>query len=135
VTVARSRRRGGASAADERVRISEELRHIQQDLSYHQAWLAIESADVAAAYAKLVAETRQVAGGQIRQAWLASPIESDDGMNMPDLGLGALAATEARYLLAASDELSTQPTFWRRWRRKRAQPDLLTGVGGSPHSL
>jgi hypothetical protein len=114
--VRRRRDSDAAVAADERVRISEALRLVQQDLSYYSAWMATESARVAAAYCSLVADTRRVAGQQIHIAWTTPAPKKDEGMNMPDLGLGQLAAPEATFLAAVADHLSWWPH--RRWRRR-----------------
>jgi hypothetical protein len=115
--VVRRRRSGSAAvAADERVRISEELRSVQHDLSYYSAWTATESASVATAYRHLAAETRRIAGTQIHEAWLAPPARNDGNMNMPDLGLGELVPVEAAFLAVVADDLSLWPH--RRWRRK-----------------
>lgn len=101
------RRRGGTPevAADERVRISEDLRKVQERLAYYGAWMKTESSAVAATYETLVAETRRIAGGQIHEAWMAPPISTDDQMNMPNLGLGALKTTEDAYLAAVARQL------------------------------
>lgn len=110
------RRRGGdlSVAADERARISEDLRKVQEDLSYFSAWMGTESPRVAASYRGLVAETRRVAGQQIHTAWSEAPVAADNGMNMPDLGLSELQPWEQAFLSAASDHVSIAP--WRRWR-------------------
>ncbi len=107
------RRRGGTAevAADERVRISEDLRKVQEQLAYYEAWIKTESSDVATAYETLVAETRRIAGRQIHEAWKIAPISSDEAMNMPDLGLAALKPSEDAYLTAVARHLS----WWRRW--------------------
>ena len=113
--VVRRRRSGDPSTeADERVRISEELRKVQADLSYYRAWMGTESSRVASTYRALVVEVRRVAGQQIHDAWAEAPISEDKGMNMPDLGLSLLDESEAAFLAAASDHLSFVP--WRRWR-------------------
>ena len=102
------RRRGGTPkvAADERVRISEDLRKVQEQLAYYGAWMKTESPAVAAAYDTLVADTRRIAGGQIHDAWMTAPMSTDDGMNMPDLGLAALKPSEDAYLAAVAHHLS-----------------------------
>ena len=113
--VVRRRRSGDPSTeADERARISEELRKVQADLSYYGAWMNTESSRVASTYRALVAEVRRVAGQQIHDAWAEAPISEDKGMNMPDLGLSQLDESERAFLAAASDHLSFVP--WRRWR-------------------
>jgi hypothetical protein len=114
--VVRRRRSGdGSTEADERARISEELRQVQADLSYYGAWMGTESPRVASTYRDLVVEVRRVAGRQIHDAWAEAPVREDKGMNMPDLGLGQLDEAEKSFLSAASDHLSFVP--WRRWRR------------------
>jgi hypothetical protein len=112
------RRRGGdkSAAADERFRISEELRKVQADLSYYSAWMGTESPRVAASYRRVVAETRRVVGRPIHDAWSEVPIDDDSGMNMPDLGLAELEQWEKAFLSAAGDHLSLVP--WRRWKRE-----------------
>ncbi len=94
------RRKGGEAevAAEERVRISEELREVQQQLAYYGAWIRTESPRVAAAYARLVSETRRIAGRRINEAWRLDPMTTDEGMNMPDLGLAELDASKDAYL-------------------------------------
>jgi hypothetical protein len=119
--VVRRRRVGEvAVAAEERVRISEDLRRVQEQLSYFAAWMAIESGRVAAAYRHLVAETRRIAGSQIHRAWLESPITEDAGMNLPDIGIAELVPAESAYLAAVSDHLSWWPQ--RRWRPQQYWP-------------
>ena len=108
--IVRRRRSGGAGvAAEERIRISEDLRHVQEQLSYHSAWMATESKRVAVAYRHLVAETRRIAGAQIHEAWLQPPATTDEAMNMPDLGLRQLGSAESAYLDAVADHLSWWP--------------------------
>lgn len=106
------RRRGGSPeiAADERFRISEDLRIVQERLAYYGAWMRTESPAVAAAYEALVTETRRIAGRQIHDAWAIAPASKDEQMNMPDLGLGALKPSEDAYLAAVVRHL--------RWSRR-----------------
>jgi hypothetical protein len=92
------RRRDPADEATERLRISSELRRVQEDIAYYRVWLRGESSAVADAYDKLVADTRAVAGKAMHDAWLQPGVSSDAGMNMPDLGLGQLEAPRAAYI-------------------------------------
>jgi hypothetical protein len=114
------RRRGGDGAvgADERARIAEGLQKVQEDLSYFTGWVGTESPRVANAYRELVRQTREIAGSQMREAWLAEPNTTDAGMNMPDIGLQHLAASEQKFLNEASNNLVSLPT--RLWRRSAA---------------
>ncbi len=101
------RRRGGSPevAADERVRISQDLRRVQEQLAYYGAWMTTESSAVATAFEALVKDTRQIAGGQIHDAWVAEPMSTDDQMNMLNLGLAALKPSEDAYLAAVARHL------------------------------
>lgn len=120
--VVRRRRQGdGDVAASERVRISEALRLVQQDLSYYSAWMATESGRVACAYRALVAETRRVAGEQIHLAWTTPAPSRDEDMNMPELGLAQLASAETVFLDTVAGHLSWWPH--RRWRRGEVNPE------------
>jgi len=103
------RRRRDDTPQDERVRISSELSIIQRELAYYSAWLATESSNVSKAYENLVAKLREIAGAKISEAWLTPPIDSDAGMNMPDLGLSVLKPLKEAYLLEVAYHLSTVP--------------------------
>lgn len=92
------RRRDPTNPGAERIRISEALRGIQQDIAYHEAWLVSESPKVGRAYEQLVVATRRVAGQAIHDAWLESGAAGDDEMNMPDLGLGELKGPRNEFL-------------------------------------
>lgn len=111
------RRRRSNAPQDERVRISSELSIIQRELAYYSAWLATESIIISKAYEALVAKLREVAGAKIREAWLTPPIDSDSGMNMPDLGLGQLKPLKEAYLQEVACHLSAIPGPFRRLTR------------------
>jgi len=108
------RRRRNDAPQDERVRISSELNIIQRELAYYSAWLATESGHVSEAYENLVAKLREIVGTEIREAWLTPPIDSDSGMNMPDLGLSVLIPFKQVYLLEVAYHLSWVPKPIRR---------------------
>jgi len=108
------RRRRSDAPQDERVRISSELSNIQRELAYYSAWLATESIGISRIYEALVAKLREVAGAKIREAWLTPPIDSDGGMNMPDLGLSELKPLEEAYLQQVAWHLSAIPRPIRR---------------------
>jgi hypothetical protein len=107
------RRRRASDPEGERIRISTELRKVQEEIAYHSAWLSTESWHVSKAYDTLIRKVREVAGGEIRKAWCEPPIDSDAQMNMPDLGLGALQPFKQVYLLEVIAHLSRIP----RWPR------------------
>jgi hypothetical protein len=95
------RRRSSADPPGERVRISEALRGIQHDISFHEAMIGRDpSDDVAAAYRDLVKKTREVAGGIIKRSWDKDPITSDGEMHAPEIAteLQALRSHEDAYL-------------------------------------
>lgn len=111
------RRRRFDAAAEERVRLSETLREIQGNLSYHLAWTKIESEAVGRAYADLVQELRKTAGAAMRAAWEASPIESDTAMNIPpaQIDLSALQTLETAYITAVREHVRALNKPW--WSR------------------
>ncbi len=108
------RRRDGAQPAAERVRLSEIVREIQADLSYHQSWIRSECAAVAAAYDALVAQTRTVAGSAMRDAWLDEPITGDAQMNIgPELvDVRSLRDVEDAYAAAVAEHLKQLTPWW-----------------------
>jgi hypothetical protein len=84
---------------EERVRLSEELRLVQKDLAFHLAWVDLEaSPETAAHYRTLVAETRRVAGGYMRDAWKGPPTSKDSEMNITDIEYSELEEPRTNYL-------------------------------------
>jgi hypothetical protein len=103
------RRRDPDNAADERRRLSEELRAIQFRLSYYESWISIEAPSVGRQYTAMVGKLRAVAGGAMRDAWNSSGTANDANMNIaPSLvDLSALAPFESAYRAAVSAHLAT----------------------------
>jgi len=102
------RRRNLEDRGAERVRLSDVMREIQQNIAYHEALIGRErSGCVAAEYRNLVAKTREIAGGIIRRSWNEEPIGSDTQMHSPEIAgeLTALRPHEDRYMNAVADEL------------------------------
>ncbi|MDQ3668903.1 MAG: hypothetical protein M3377_01255 [Actinomycetota bacterium] len=102
------RRRNIENRAGERVRLSEAMREIQKDISFHQALIGRErSGRAAAQYRNLVAKTRDIAGGIINRSWNQEPIAADSEMHSPEIAaeLGALKPFEDGYINAVADEL------------------------------
>jgi hypothetical protein len=114
------RRRNRDQAAAERVRLSEALREVQGRLSYYEAWTRAESPATGNAYARLVAELRRVAGGEMRAAWQEPAVADDPGMNIgPDVvDLSSLKPAEDEFIAAAAAYVAayTQDP-WSSWRR------------------
>jgi hypothetical protein len=103
------RRRRVDQAAEERQRISEELRKIQEKLNFFLAWTRFENAKVGSAYADLVATTRTVVGAQISAAWNRSGADDDTMMLIGDIDLSGLERAEEQYMTAVSRRLA----WWR----------------------
>lgn len=113
------RRRNHKEPEEERVRISEALREVQKDLAYYDALVGRErSGAVAANYRVLVAKTREIAGGLMRDAWISDPITRDDQMNMPDVAqaLAPLTTFETAYLTEMENDLAWTRDFTPRGR-------------------
>ena len=100
------RRRRTSDPEEERVRISTDLRAVQEEIAYYSAWIESEAPKVANAYQVLAAETRRIAGKQIHDAWNSAAVASDAEMNMPDLGLAELDAARRSYLEALRSNLA-----------------------------
>ena len=88
-----------SAPADERIRLSEALRTVQEKLDYFRVWTALEDKDAGAAYSRLLAELRKVAGGSIRAAWREPGATRDEDMNIPPsrVDLSALQEFETQY--------------------------------------
>lgn len=114
------RRRSADEPANERIRLSEELRHVQTRLTYYSTWIHAESTKVGTTYNDLVTELRIVAGGACREAWRADPITEDSQMNIgPDLvDLTSIQPFEAAYASAAEKYLTEYVKAWPWSKRK-----------------
>jgi hypothetical protein len=110
----RRRRTEDEHRSAERVRIYEALREVQRDLSQYQAIMRVERAiEVATAYQTLVGKTREIAGGYMKDAWQAEPVQADADMNMGvPLDYSALDGYVRAYLDAVKDDLP----WWKVWR-------------------
>jgi hypothetical protein len=112
------RRRSSNDPAAERVRLSEALREIQHDISFHEAMIGRDPSDaVACMYSELVKKTRTVAGGIIKRSWDEPPIDTDSEMHAPEIAseLQALRPYEDAYL----DGVAATMKFWRRRKAPR----------------
>lgn len=100
-------RRRGSDDSAERSRITEELRHVQEQLTFSLAWMELESPDVSRAYARLVDQMRDVAGNEMRRAWELPPTENGGDMNVANYqeDLKALRDAERTFLAAADKRL------------------------------
>jgi len=104
------RRRGTSDPEAERLRISGELRQVQQELAFCVGWMTTESKAVSEAYREFVDSVRAVAGGEIRKAWESEPTGSDRDMSMI-VDLSGIKIAEDSYLAAVRRHLS-----FIRWR-------------------
>jgi hypothetical protein len=104
------RRRGAGDPEAERLRISSELRQVQQELAFCVGWMTTESRAVSKAYREYVDSVRAVAGGEITKAWDSDPIGSDRDMSMV-VDLSGTRIAEEAYLSAVRRRLSF--LWWR----------------------
>jgi hypothetical protein len=113
------RRRRADEPAQERERLSDELRKIQERLTYYVAWTLAESTTVGNAYGDLVAQLRSVAGGACREAWLAEPARTDSDMNIgaDKVDLSSLTNLEKTYTDAVGAHIEEFLKLRRLWRK------------------
>ena len=112
-------RRGSCHQEAERLRISTELRAVQQKIAFHQGWLRTESVQVSDAYDQLVCEMRSVVGRQMHEAWKLKPIETDAEMNITGIDRGKFEEFRIAYLGAVRQRCSCRRWFSWVLRRKR----------------
>jgi hypothetical protein len=114
------RRRRTDHDAEERLRLSEEIRRVQSRLSYYRAWTLAESPATGAAYNGLVTQLRRVAGASMHDAWIEPGLDNDAGMNIgPDrVDLSELATAEQQFLDVAKAHVEALTTPW--WSRRRS---------------
>ncbi|HTC59980.1 MAG TPA: hypothetical protein VK691_07650 [Solirubrobacteraceae bacterium] len=93
---------------EERLRISTALHTVQESLNNYLAQISTKSQPVYERYAKLVAETRRVAGTYMHEAWHAPPLDNDPGMNISVI-YSDLTEPQQKYLEAVKSDM----TFWR----------------------
>jgi hypothetical protein len=121
------RRRRHDELDAERTRITGELSGIQQRLNHNQAILQVEAPRVAVAHEALVAETRRVAGGAIKEGWNLPPITGDTQVHVLDVDLSGLTPFQRAYLVAACDHLAITPASMRRVLRA-ARASVSAGI-------
>lgn len=107
------RRRRADQPDAERLRLSEAIRDVQQQLAFYGAWIDTESTEVGEAYRELVRATRTLAGQQMHDAWIDAAATSDENMNIDGIDNAPLVSLEAVYMAAVRKHLS----LWRRLRR------------------
>jgi hypothetical protein len=108
------RRRDHEAPGPERVRLSEAMRQVQQDITRHQALMRVDGArGVEKAYATLVSKTREIAGTYVREAWDEPAITTDPEVNAPvRLDFSAIDPCRDAFLDAVRADLA----WWRLWR-------------------
>ena len=111
------RRRNAGDAANERIRISTDIREVQERIAFYGAWIATESRHVADKYDHLVKSTRAVAGSLMHESWLRPGCSKDDEMNVSDIDLSDLEHPREQYLQAVRHALLLRysPLRWWRW--------------------
>lgn len=115
------RRRRPDKAAEERVRLSEQLRVIQADLTFHQTWMDLEDTAVADAYRDMVGAARTLAGGLMNAAWKDPAVSRDCDMNISRelVDLSPLTTKEQRYRDAVQLHLDSITRSWLSRMRER----------------
>lgn len=109
------RRRRTDKLADERARIGEEIRQVQQQLGYFIGWTKLENTEVGEAYSRLIAAARSTAGREMNRAWAESqPVDSDPAMNITDVNLDACDGLEEAYLEAVRQHLKAWRSLFSR---------------------
>jgi len=106
-------RRRKDDSPEEVRRISGPLSETQTRFRSLEARLRVEAPRVGAAYSKLVAETRAVAGAQIRVGWESPPLSPERTGRIEDVDFSSLAEPEAEYLHAVRDHLAFFPAWLR----------------------
>jgi hypothetical protein len=76
----RIRRRPGTPEA--RRELTEQISQIQSRIAFHQAWLSLETPEVARRYDALVQAAKIQAGRQMREAWLMKATKKDAQINL-----------------------------------------------------
>jgi hypothetical protein len=126
-------RRRKDDSSEEVARISGPLSETQTRFRSLEALLRVEAPRVGAAYTKLAAETRAVAGEQIRVGWESARLPPERTGRIEDLDFSSLAEQEAEYLNAVRDHLAFFP-WWmrsivRRLRGRGAEQPPTERVG------
>lgn len=100
-------RRRASDEPVERSRLADELRHVQEQLTFWMAWMEMESPSVSREYSRLVFDMRDVAGNAMRRAWEFVPTEKGRDMNIPDYAdeLAMLRDAEKDFIHAARRRL------------------------------
>lgn len=128
------RRRSVSNPESERIRISTDIRFIQERIAFYTAWIRIEAPFVAERYAYLVKRTREVAGQLMHEAWLRAGCSSDHDMNVGDIDLSALDVPREEYLKAVRHTLLPRylPLRCGRWLIRRGQKAWAWGWRSGP---
>jgi hypothetical protein len=84
---------------NERARLTEQLREIQEQVGFFEAWTMIEAPAVGNAYADLIAVTRATAGKAITASWERPAITADAQVSVgTSIDLSPLRAHETAYI-------------------------------------
>lgn len=106
------RRRDSERAGAERVRLTSAMSEVQANIAKYQALLTNErSKHVAKSFDEVVASTRRVAGGIVRDSWNEPPITNDSEVHAPEIAdaLRELEPNERAFLASAANDL----VWWR----------------------
>jgi hypothetical protein len=97
---------------EERLRISEALQAVQEELNNYRAQISTESSAISAKYEALVGKTRQIAGKEMHEAWEAPPLDNDAGMNITHIDYSQLEGPEKQYQDAVKEHVTFGRIFF-----------------------
>lgn len=107
-------------SADQERELVDTFHALQDDLTYHRAWVGSESKYMKHSYDKLTTEVKKATAELITEAW-AKPIRPAPGNALPDEVCPELAPYIDAFLCDVRSHLS--PWFWRKlavvWRNWR----------------
>ena len=107
-------------SADQERELVDTFHTLQDDLTYHRAWVGSESKYMKRSYDKLAAEVKKATAELITEAW-TKPIRPVPGNALPDDVCPELAPFVDAFLRDVRSHLS--PWFWRKlavvWRNWR----------------
>lgn len=88
--------------------VAKRFHAIQEQIDFHQGWIASESAALGRAYCRLILTIKAHALEPIRAAWLQPPVSPDDGFSVDPIGGRQIDEAKERFIADLRDHLS----FW-----------------------
>lgn len=84
----------------------------QEEITYHEGWLATESRTLGAAYAAFVTAVKDETRPRIQKAWADPPCDPDEGLEVPDGEHPHVEAAKQKFVGDVRDHLSPWPWDW-----------------------